>query len=502
MNNFSELGLPEELLRALDKMKFSTPTPIQAQAVPVALQGRDVLGSAQTGTGKTAAFGIPLVAHLIKNPQSAALVMTPTRELAVQVMQSLKSLSGHAIKSALLIGGENMFRQFSQLENDPRIIVGTPGRINDHLGRKSLRLGNADFLVLDETDRMLDMGFGVQIDKVLSYMPKERQTLMFSATLPGHIVSMSNKYMRQPERIAAGATGQPAKDIKQDIIRLTQAEKYETLTQQLDARGGSIIVFVRTKHGADRMARKLERESHNAAAIHGDLRQNKRDKVIRQFREKKIRILVATDVAARGLDVPHVEHVINYDLPQCPEDYIHRIGRTARAGASGEALCLITPEENGKWVAIERILGGNKNSNENNSEQRGPRQNNQNRPNKNNRFKKRKYGQNPWRDEQREEGAQQPRQHRKKWHGDKAESTPQPQQHRKKWRNDRAENAPQPQQHRKKWHGDKAENTPQQHQQHRKKKPHRKGQSWHGAQKKDGQPARQWTADSRMMRKS
>ncbi|MCF8495700.1 MAG: DEAD/DEAH box helicase [Alphaproteobacteria bacterium] len=367
MENFSELNLPEQLLRSLEKMQFTTPTPIQAQAIPMALQGRDILGSAQTGTGKTAAFGIPLITHLIKNQTSTAIVMTPTRELAVQVMQTLKKLIGGntPIKAALLIGGENMFRQFSQLEARPRLIVGTPGRINDHLTRKSLRLEQADFLVLDETDRMLDMGFGVQIDKVLSFMPRERQTLMFSATMPAHIVAMSNKYMKQPLRIAVGSTSAPIKAIKQSIIRMTQGEKYGALTQQLDARGGSIIVFVRTKHGADRLAHKLGRENHSAGTIHGDLRQNKRDKVIRQFREKEIRILVATDVAARGLDIPHIEHVINYDLPQCPEDYIHRIGRTARAGAEGEALCLVTPEENGKWAAIERLMNNGESSPDN-----------------------------------------------------------------------------------------------------------------------------------------
>ncbi len=366
MNNFLELALPEDLLRALEKMQFTTPTPIQAQAIPVALEGRDILGSAQTGTGKTGAFGIPLVTHLIKNPASVAIVMTPTRELATQVMQTLKKLTGHSpsMKTALLIGGENMFRQFSQLEDRPRIIVGTPGRINDHLSRRSLKLQNADFLVLDETDRMLDMGFGVQIDKVLSFMPQARQTLMFSATLPKHIISMSNKYTKDAARIAVGSTTAPAQAIKQDVIRLAHAEKYEALKEQLDQRGGSIIVFVRTKHGADRLARKLERESFDAAAIHGDLRQNQRDKVIRKFREKQIRILIATDVAARGLDVPHIEHVINYDLPQCPEDYIHRIGRTARAGAEGHALSLISPEENGKWVAIERLMNPNNKSEE------------------------------------------------------------------------------------------------------------------------------------------
>jgi superfamily II DNA/RNA helicase len=360
MQNFNELNLPQTLLQALEKMQFMTPTPIQAQAIPVALEGNDILGSAQTGTGKTGAFGIPLVAHLINNPGSIALIMTPTRELAVQVNQMLKKLLSNNtyIKTAQLIGGEVMFRQFAQLEEKPRIIIGTPGRINDHLARKSLKLDKVDFLVLDETDRMLDMGFGVQIDKILTYMPGKRQTLLFSATLPSHIVRLADKYMNDAVRISVGSTTAPIANIKQEIIKVAQPQKYDVLTQQLDQRGGSIIVFVRTKHGCDRLAAKLERENHSAAAIHGDLRQNKRDKVIRNFRDKRTRILIATDVAARGLDIPHIEHVINYDLPQCPEDYIHRIGRTARAGAEGAALCLISPDEGGKWAAIERLMGG------------------------------------------------------------------------------------------------------------------------------------------------
>ncbi|MGB4058212.1 MAG: DEAD/DEAH box helicase, partial [Alphaproteobacteria bacterium] len=381
MENFSELNLPQEILATLEKMQFSAPTPIQAQAIPFALEGRDILGSAQTGTGKTAAFTIPMVAHMMKSPTSMSVVLTPTRELAVQVMQTIKKLLGHnsPIRTALLIGGENMFRQFSQLEDGARIIVGTPGRINDHLARRSLKLDRADFLILDETDRMLDMGFGVQIDKILTHMTGSRQTLMFSATLPRHIINLAEKYTKNAQRVAVGSTTQPIKAIKQEMIRVSQGEKYAKLTELLDARSGSVIVFVRTKHGADRLAQKLDRENHSADAIHGDLRQNRRDKVIRLFREKKCRILVATDVAARGLDVPHIEHVINYDLPQCPEDYIHRIGRTARAGAEGEAICLVSPEENGKWAAIERLINGGEGSSQpqqgNRGGERRPRHN-------------------------------------------------------------------------------------------------------------------------------
>ncbi len=358
MDSFTALGLPQPLLHALDRIKFHTPTPIQAKAIPVALAGRDILGSAQTGTGKTGAFAIPLLARLLENPNSTALVLTPTRELAVQVMQTIQQMIDRAapIRTALLIGGEPMPKQFKQLQHQPRIVVGTPGRINDHLTRNTLQLGRASFLVLDETDRMLDMGFGIQIDKILNYLPKQRQTLMFSATLPANIVKMSERYLKNPERIAIGETSAPAQKIRQETVHTSSERKYDELVTQLDQRTGSIIVFVKTKHGADRLARKLAREKHSAEAIHGDLRQNRRDRVIREFREKKHRIMVATDVAARGLDIPHIEHVINYDLPQCPEDYIHRIGRTARAGAEGVAVSLITPDDSDKWQAIHYLL--------------------------------------------------------------------------------------------------------------------------------------------------
>ena len=361
MNDFSQLGLPQTLLNALARLNFTTPTPIQAAAIPFAMKGRDILGTAQTGTGKTGAFALPLINHIMNNPQSTAIVMTPTRELATQVMKAITQfIEGSSnIRAALLIGGEPMGRQLKQLGQNPRIIVGTPGRINDHLSRNSVRLSNADFLVLDETDRMLDMGFGVQIDKILARMPKDRQTLLFSATLPSHITKLSSRYLRDPERVSIGSTSAVATNIKQEVIDTTTENKYAALTLELEQRGGSIIVFVKTKHGADRLARKLARENHSADAIHGDLRQNQRDRVIKAFRDERSRILVATDVAARGLDIPHVRHVINYDLPQCPEDYIHRIGRTARAGAEGAAVCLLTREDGAKWRAITRLMDPN-----------------------------------------------------------------------------------------------------------------------------------------------
>ena len=357
--NFDNFGLPSKLLQSLARMKFTAPTPIQAQAIPLALSGSDILGSAQTGTGKTGAFGIPLIARLMEDPNGMALVMTPTRELATQVAAALQQMIPLPnLKIAVLIGGESMFRQLRQLEHKPRIIVGTPGRINDHLERRSLRLDTASFLVLDETDRMLDMGFGPQIDQILKFMTSKRQTMMFSATLPENIVKMSRKYMNDAKRIAVGSATSPILKIKQETIRVSDVEKYAKLVEQLNQRQGSVIVFVKTKYGTEKLADKLSRDSHRSDAIHGDLQQRRRDRVIQGFRDKKYRILVATDVAARGLDIPHIEHVINYDLPQCPEDYIHRIGRTARAGAEGAAINFVTPSDNAKWNAIHRLMHG------------------------------------------------------------------------------------------------------------------------------------------------
>jgi superfamily II DNA/RNA helicase len=359
-NDFNGFGLPEKLLQALTRMQFNTPTPIQARSLPFSLAGRDILGTAQTGTGKTGAFGIPLMAGLMNNPEAAALIMTPTRELATQVMAALQQMIPvKDIRTALLIGGEAMPKQFRQLQGQPRLIVGTPGRINDHLQRKSLKLNNVRFLVLDETDRMLDMGFGVQIERIVQHIPQERQTMLFSATLPGDIVKMAQRYLKNPERISVGSTTAAAPNLQQELIQTQDSEKFTKLLEQLAAHEGSAIIFVRTKFGTERLADRLTRQNQKADAIHGNLRQSRRDRVIQSFRDKKFRILVATDIAARGLDVPHIELVINYDLPQCPEDYIHRIGRTARAGASGKAINFLTPGEHQKWNAIARLMNPN-----------------------------------------------------------------------------------------------------------------------------------------------
>ncbi len=385
MTKFTTLNLPELLNNSLKRMKYETATPIQAKAIPLAMQGHDILGSAQTGTGKTAAFAIPLINYLIENQSETGIVLTPTRELAVQVIDIIRQLVGpkKSIRSALLIGGAPIQKQLEQLKRRPRIIVGTPGRINDHIARKRLQLDRSSFLVLDETDRMLDMGFGVQIDEILRYMPKKRQTLLFSATLPKSIQRVAAKYLKDPERVAIGSTTDVAKNVSQEMIRVKTADKYDMLLSQVANRQGSMIIFVKTKRSADKMAERLRNENFKANAIHGDLRQRQRDRVIKQFREKKYRILVATDVAARGLDIPHIEHVINYNLPQCPEDYIHRIGRTARAGKTGEALCIVSPDENSKWNAINRMLDPN-------TAHDGGTQQNGNKQNRNNNRKRRK----------------------------------------------------------------------------------------------------------------
>ena len=358
MKNFEGFGLSPALAKSLARMNYASPTPIQEKAIPLALQGHDILGSAQTGTGKTAAFSIPLVEALLRSPRGTALVLTPTRELAKQVLDVIHQLLGEQspIKTAFIIGGESMGKQLTQLRAKPRIIVGTPGRINDHLARGSMALHDTGFLVLDETDRMLDMGFGVQLDKIFKFLPKQRQTLMFSATLPKGIIALSAKYLNNPQRVSVGETNVIAINIKQDVIKIEQGDKYKELMNQLYDRQGSVIVFVKTKHGADRIAKNLRRDGFTSEALHGDLRQNRRDKVMQNFRNQNFRVLIATDIAARGLDVPHIEHVINFDLPQVPEDYIHRMGRTARAGANGSALCFVSSQDGRKWKAIQDLI--------------------------------------------------------------------------------------------------------------------------------------------------
>jgi len=339
-------------------MNFSVPTPVQAQAIPPALAGKDVIASAQTGTGKTAAFGIPLLTYLGKHHDRTALVLTPTRELAMQVQGVLNQLSGqHSLGgSVLIIGGANMGTQRSGLSRKPRLIIGTPGRIIDHLNQGTLDLSRTGFLVLDEADRMLDMGFAPQLDRIRERLPQERQTLLFSATIPPDIQSMASRYLREPVRITVGTTTQPIPKVKQVIIHMDEGHKAEELAFQLRERRGSILVFARTQHRVDRILDRLKKEAFKATKIHGGRSQSQRKQAIEQFRDGKVDVLVATDIAARGLDIHHIAHVINYDLPRNPEDYIHRVGRTARAGAEGSALCLLTPTDRDLWNRILKLM--------------------------------------------------------------------------------------------------------------------------------------------------
>lgn len=361
MTDFTSFDIPSFLHASLAKMGINTPTEVQAQAITPAIEGQDLLVSAQTGTGKTIAYLLPIISQLAKNHGSKAVVLAPTRELAAQIKEAaFKLLYGvKGVYTALLIGGEPMPKQFDQLRRAPRLIIGTPGRINDHLKRGSLKLQDTAFLVLDETDRMLDMGFSEQLDEIIGYLGEQKQTLMFSATMPHNILSLSKKYLNNPVRIMVGQNNTPAAKIKQDILHTSENEKFPKLLQELEARKGSVIVFVKTKRGADSLASMLKDSDHSANAIHGDLQQSKRDRVIAGFRNGKYRILVATDVAARGLDVPHIEHVINFDLPMLAEDYIHRIGRTGRAGAEGSALSFISPDDKRQWHAISRLMDPN-----------------------------------------------------------------------------------------------------------------------------------------------
>ena len=359
--NFSDLNIENKLKRSIELAEFKTPTPIQSQSIPISLEGKDVLGTAQTGTGKTLAFTIPMLNKLLKDKQAMALIICPTRELATQVMETVLKLNIReiGIGNALLIGGESMQKQLRQLKKRARIIVGTPGRINDHIERKSLNLSNVNYLVLDETDRMLDMGFTPQIEVILKFIPKDHQTLLFSATLPENILKISQKYLNNPERISVGSLSTPIEKIKQETFEITTDKKYHELINQLVERSGSILVFVKTKHGADKIVKRLKYDGHKADAIHGNLRQSKRDRVIRGFRNGNSRILIATDVAARGLDIPVIKHVINYDLPQVPEDYIHRIGRTGRAGKEGSALTFLTNSDRNMWRSIQKLIDPN-----------------------------------------------------------------------------------------------------------------------------------------------
>lgn len=360
MTTFESLGIPSALMRSLEKRGITAPTPIQQMAIPVALTGKDLFASAATGSGKTIAYLIPVLASLMEDKDSRALILAPTRELAQQINDEIVKLINHAapFKIALLIGGRPYFKQEIDLRKTPRFVVGTPGRVRDHLERGNLKLDKTSYFILDETDRMLDLGFSDDLAAIAKKLPAEKQTLMFSATMSPTIEQMSKKWLTDPVHLAADTAMQPSQNIKEESVNVTTDKKFETLLQALGEREGSVIVFVRTKIGAENLARKLRDEEHLAEAIHGDLPQRKRDRVIKSFRNQRSRIMVATDVASRGLDIPHIMHVINFDLPECAEDYIHRVGRTGRAGKEGFALSFISPEEKKFWRAIKKLSGG------------------------------------------------------------------------------------------------------------------------------------------------
>ena len=365
---YAELDLPPELHRALADLNFIHPTPIQEKAIPIALTGQDIIGCAATGTGKTAAFLIPLLTKLIDEPEATALVLLPTRELALQVGEVHHDLTKYlrGMGAVTLIGGVAMGNQLKGLARRPRLIVATPGRLLDHLGRNSVSLKKLGFLVLDEADRMLDMGFQPQLREILRYLPHERQTMLFSATLPANILELSSKYLVDPARVdikgAPTLDGKPAEpqklNIAESTVQVEQKEKNETLLDELNAREGSVLVFARTQSRVDRVCRYLESYDISVARIHGGRTQGQRVRALDGFRDGSTRVLIATDLASRGIDIDHVAHVINFDLPQAPEDYVHRIGRTGRAGRSGQAVSFVTREDAPMWRAIERLKSG------------------------------------------------------------------------------------------------------------------------------------------------
>jgi ATP-dependent RNA helicase DeaD len=353
---FSEFGLSEEVLNAIGAMGFEEATPIQEQAISVALQGRDLIGQAHTGTGKTAAFGVPMVELLERNASAVqALVVTPTRELAVQVAEELNKIGQFkGIRTLPVYGGQEIGRQIRGLQKRPQVIVGTPGRLLDHIRRRTIRLGEIRMVVLDEADEMLNMGFIEDIEAILQETPTERQTLLFSATMPPPIQRLAQRFMREPLNIAVRTREVTVPNTEQVHLVLEERQKFDTLCRLLDTQSPDLaIVFGRTKRRVDELYEALNKRGYSAEGIHGDMTQARRDSVMRQFRDGSIDVLVATDVAARGLDITGVTHVYNFDIPQDPESYVHRIGRTGRAGKSGMAITFATPRELGHLRIIE-----------------------------------------------------------------------------------------------------------------------------------------------------
>jgi len=355
---FNELNLSPELLQSVERAGFEEATPIQAATIPLALAGRDVIGQAQTGTGKTAAFGLPMLEKIDTNDHSLqGLVIAPTRELAIQTQEELYRLGrDKKIRVQAVYGGADIGRQIRGLKDRPHIVVGTPGRMLDHINRHTLKLGTVRTLVLDEADEMLNMGFLEDIEKIISQVPADRQTLLFSATMPAAIKNIGVKFMKNPEHVQIEAKEMTADLIDQYYVRAKDFEKFDVMTRLLDVQTPDLaIVFGRTKRRVDELARGLEARGYRAEGIHGDLSQQKRMSVLRAFKSGQLDILVATDVAARGLDISGVTHVYNYDIPQDPESYVHRIGRTGRAGKGGMSVTFVTPNEMSYLHVIENL---------------------------------------------------------------------------------------------------------------------------------------------------
>jgi len=358
---FRELGLNDQILADLAAMGYSTPTPIQAEAIPTVLAGKDMIGQAQTGTGKTAAFVLPLLQKLYQHEGAGpvGLVLCPTRELARQVYNEFVKMAGaSAARAAIIYGGVSMDDQFDALNKHPHVVIGTPGRIIDHMKRKTLDLSRLTTAILDEADQMLDIGFWPDVMWIMSHTPPARQTLLFSATFPDPIKAMAEKHMREPAHVRIRPAQITVEQVDQKFIAVAHDKKTSLLAHFIETQNPEqLVVFCRTKHQTDRVAEVLKRKNLSAGAIHGDLPQGKRERMLQQFRNRELQCLIATNVAARGLDIPTVSHVVNYDIPENPEEYVHRIGRTARNGAKGVARTFITPEDGQFLLEIEKHIG-------------------------------------------------------------------------------------------------------------------------------------------------
>lgn len=357
--DFTSLGISPKILEVLAKLKFLVPTPIQHQAIPIALEGKDVVGIAQTGTGKTLAFGIPMIQRLATH-RGQGLVVLPTRELALQVDETLRQVGGPlGLKTAVVIGGASMHIQIQRLRQNPHIIIATPGRLVDHMKQKTVFLSHVSIVVLDEADRMFDIGFAPQIKQILSTITTERQTMLFSATMPAPIAAIAAHHMKLPLRIEVAPSGTAAAGVEQEVFVATKEVKLQLLDKLLADNHGSVLVFSRTKHGAKRIAAAARHMGHKAVEMHSGRSLPQRRAALDGFKSGEFRVLVATDIAARGIDVTGISLVINYDLPDNSEDYVHRIGRTGRAGALGRAVSFVTPEERSSIRSIERLIRKN-----------------------------------------------------------------------------------------------------------------------------------------------